>query len=272
MPEIAEVRVVRDTLKKKILKKKIKNIRVLYPNIIVGNVDVFVKTLKGCSFEDIQSRGKWLIFNLGEYSILSHLRMEGKYFYVPKETELRKHSHIIFELDDGMELRYDDVRKFGRMELVKTSEIEKNPSIDKLGLEPDDERLSAKYLLEKFKGKNFIAKQGLLDQTIINGLGNIYANEVLFAARISPTRPVSEISSKEAGDIVKYSREITDKAYEMGGSTIRSYTSSLGVTGHYQDLLMVHGREGEPCKVCGEPIKRKKIEGRSAFYCDKCQK
>lgn len=272
MPEIAEVRVVRDTLKKKILKKKITNVKVLYSNIIVGNVDEFVKTLKGRSFEDIKSRGKWLIFDLGEYSVLSHLRMEGKFFYVSKDTELRKHSHIIFELDDEMELRYDDVRKFGRMELVKTSEVDENPSIKKLGIEPDDERLTAEYLLEKFKGKSFIAKQALLNQTIINGLGNIYANEVLFAARISPMRPVGKIDKKEAKDIVKYAREITNKAYEMGGSTIRSYTSSLGVIGHYQDLLKVHGKEGEPCEICGEPIKRKKIEGRSAFYCDKCQK
>lgn len=272
MPEIAEVRVVRDTLKKKILKKKITNVRVLYDNLIVGNAREFEKTLKGMIFEDITSSGKWLIFNLGEYSILSHLRMEGKFFYVSRDVEMRKHSHIVFELDDGMELRYDDVRKFGRMELVKTSEVENSPSIKKLGLEPDDKKLNADYLLEKFRDKSTIAKLALLDQSIINGLGNIYANEVLFATKISPMRPVSKITKAEAEDIVKYSREITDKAYEMGGCTIRSYTSSLGVIGHYQDCILVHGKVGLPCSVCGKPIKRKKIEGRSAFYCENCQK
>ena len=272
MPEIAEVRVVRDTLKKKILKKKIKNVRVLYDNIIVGDAKVFEKTLKGLTFKDITTSGKWLIFDLGEYSILSHLRMEGKFFYVSPDVELGKHSHIIFELDDGMELRYDDVRKFGRMELVKTSLVSENPSIKKLGLEPDDERLDENYLLDKFKGKDTVAKAALLDQTIINGLGNIYANEVLFACRISPLRPVNKITKDEAKNIVKFSKEITDKAYEMGGSTIWSYTSSLGVIGHYQDCILVHGKAGEPCSICGNPIKRVKIEGRSAFYCEHCQK
>lgn len=272
MPEIAEVKVVRDTLKKNVLGKKIKKVRVLYDNIIVGDARKFEETLKGKVFKDITSRGKWLIFDLGDYSFLSHLRMEGKYFFVSPETELRKHSHVIFELDDGMELRYDDVRKFGRMELVKTSQLEENASMKKLGLEPDDKRLDVDYLQAKFAGKKMNAKVGLLDQSIINGLGNIYANEVLFATKISPFRPVSEISKKELESIIVEARRITEDAYLKGGSTIRSYTSSLGVTGHYQDEIKVHGKEGEPCSICGQPIKRTKIEGRSAYYCENCQK
>lgn len=272
MPEIAEVRVVRDTLKKNILKKKIKNVRVLYDNLIVGDAREFERKLKGCTFEDVESSGKWLIFKLGEMSILSHLRMEGKFFYVESSTEMRKHSHIVFEFEDGMELRYDDVRKFGRMELVKTEDIAENPSIKKLGFEPDDNRLNADYLIEKFTDKKMNAKVALLDQSIINGLGNIYANEVLFATKISPFRLAKDITKKEAESIVAESKRITDEAYKMGGSTIRSYTSSLGVTGHYQDVIAVHGKEGKPCKVCGEPIKRVKIEGRSAYYCGHCQK
>lgn len=272
MPEIAEVRVVRDTLKKKIIGKKITNVKVLYKNIVLGDEKEFTRILKGQTFRDIRSSGKWLIFDLGEYSILSHLRMEGKFFYVDKDEPLRKHSHIIFELDDGMELRYDDVRKFGRMELVKTCDVEKSDSIKKLGYEPDDVRLTCEYLAEKFKDKSKPIKTTLLDQTVINGLGNIYANEVLFASKINPFRETKTMTKNEIKDIIKYSKEITLKAYEMGGSTIRSYTSSLGVIGHFQDNLKVHGKEGEPCSVCGNPIKRKKLEGRSAFYCDVCQK
>ncbi len=272
MPEIAEVRVVRDTLKKKILNKKIANVRVLYDNIVINDSREFSKTLKGLSFRDITSRGKWLIFDLKEYSILSHLRMEGKFFYVEKGEPLRKHTHVIFEFEDETELRYDDVRKFGRMELVKTSEIETNPSIAKLGLEPDDSSLTKEYLLFKFAHKKKPAKSVLLDQTIINGLGNIYANEVLFASGISPFRPAEQITPKECERIITSSREITNKAYEMGGSTIRSYTSSLGVIGHFQDQLKVHGKEGQPCPNCKKPIKRTKLEGRSAYYCEHCQK
>lgn len=272
MPEIAEVRVVRDVLKKKIIGKKIKKVKILYPNIVVGDKSEFVRILEGKTFKDITTSGKWLMFNLGEYTILSHLRMEGKYFYISHDEEVTKHNHVIFELDDGYDLRYDDVRKFGKMELVKTSEVMNNDSIKKLGYEPEDKRLTADYLLEKFKGKKMDAKSALLDQTIINGLGNIYANEVLFASKISPFREVADISKDEAKAIVENSKNIVDKAYKAGGSTIKSYTSSLGVIGHYQDSLMVHKKEGEPCPICGNIIKREKIGGRSAFYCDKCQK
>lgn len=272
MPEIAEVRVVKDALMKNIIGRKIKKVKILYPNIVVGDKQEFANLLENRTFKGIKTSGKWLIFNLGEYSLLSHLRMEGKYFYVPSDTEIGKHNHIIFELDNGMDLRYDDVRKFGKMELVKTKDVYENESIKKLGLEPDDDRLTPDYLIEKFKNKKIDAKNALLDQTIINGLGNIYANEVLFACKISPFREVSKITYKEAEAIIENSRKIVKKAYEMGGSTIKSYTSSLGVTGHYQGSLLVHKKEGEPCPICGTPIKRKKIGGRSAYYCDKCQK
>lgn len=272
MPEIAEVRVVRDTLKKNLKNRKIKEVKILYSRIIVGDAENFKNELVNKTFHDVTSCGKWLIFNLGELSFLSHLRMEGKYFYVPESTPIGKHTHIIFKLDNDMDLRYDDVRKFGRMELVRTSEVMENSSIKKLGFEPDDKRLTKEYLLEKFKGKKTLAKVGLLDQTIINGLGNIYANEVLFASKISPYRHLEDITGKEAQEIIDSSYKITKKSYEEGGCTIRSYTSSLGVIGHFQDYLKVHGRESEPCEECGKPIKKEKIEGRSAYFCENCQK
>ncbi len=272
MPEIAEVRVVRDTLKKSLIGKKIVNIKILYPRIIVGSAENFRYELVKSTFRDVKSIGKWLVFDLGEKSFLSHLRMEGKYFYVPSSTPVGKHTHVIFKLDNDMDLRYDDVRKFGRMEVVNTEELYENASIKKLGYEPDDMRLTNAYLLDKFKNKNTLIKVALLDQTIINGLGNIYANEVLFASSISPYRHIEDITEKEAQAIIDNSYRITKKSYEEGGCTIRSYTSSLGVIGHFQDYLQVHGREDEECKRCGKAIKKEKIDGRSAYYCEHCQK
>ncbi len=272
MPEMPEVRVVRDTLKKSLVGKRIEKISVLYPRIIEGNMDEFIKKLEGQTFRDVRSIGKWLVFDLGEYSFLSHLRMEGKYFYEDSDAPIEKHTHVVFYLDGDKSLRYNDVRKFGRMELVKTDEINEAESIKKLGLEPDNSNLSSNYLIENFKSRNKPIKSVLLDQTIINGLGNIYANEVLFASRINPFREASSISKKEADAIIKNAREITTKSYEEGGCTIRSYTSSLGVIGHYQDYLFVHGKEGCPCKICGALIKKVKIDGRSAYYCENCQK
>ncbi|MCI8498730.1 MAG: DNA-formamidopyrimidine glycosylase [Bacilli bacterium] len=272
MPEIAEVRVVRDTLKKSIVGRKIKNVKLLYPRIISGDAENFKYELSCQIFRDVRSCGKWLIFDLGEYSFLSHLRMEGKYFYVPSNSPVGKHTHVIFKLDNDMDLRYDDVRKFGRMELVKTSQIAENESIKKLGYEPDDRKLTADYLLNKFEGKKIPAKTGLLDQTIINGLGNIYANEVLFASKVNPHKLLKDIDRNEAECIIDNSKRITAKSYEVGGCTIRSYTSSIGVIGHYQDYLLVHGKENDPCPNCGKPIIKEKIDGRSAYYCNSCQK
>ncbi len=272
MPEIAEIRVVAKALRKQIINKKIKNVKILYSRIVVNDDAEFIETLKGREFTGLDTCGKWLIFKLGEYSFLSHLRMEGKYYYVEHDSPIDKHTHVVFELDDGMDLRYRDVRKFGRMELVKTDEVYENPSIKKLGYEPGDERLTAEYLLSKFeKNKNPI-KSALLDQTIINGLGNIYANEVLFASRILPNRLASSITKQEAVDIIKFSYSITKKSEEEGGSTIRSYTSSLGVVGHYQDYLKVHGKKDEPCPICGNPIKKVQLDGRGTYYCERCQK
>lgn len=273
MPEIAEVRVVAKTLKKSLIGKKIDRVNdAIYPRIIQSDIDEFKSTLAGRTIEDIRTCGKWLIFDLGEYSFLSHLRMEGKYFYVPRDKEIEKHTHIIFELDDGMDLRYNDVRKFGRMLLVKTREISECEAIHKLGFEPDDDRLSAEYLKEKFKNKEQAIKTTLLDQTIINGLGNIYANEVLFAAGINPFRKTKTITVEEMKKIIEEGKRIIKKSTEVGGCTIRSYTSSLGVIGHYQDYLKVHGKKDEPCSKCASPIKKDRIDGRSVYYCPKCQK
>ena len=271
MPEIAEVRVVANTLKKQILNKKIDKVKVLYNGIVEGDINEFINHIEGKSILDITTYGKWIIFNLGEKTLLSHLRMEGKYFYVTKDTEIDKHTHVIFSLDNGMDLRYHDVRKFGKMILVDTDKVFENKHISKLGYEPDDDRLTTDYLLDKFKGKSEPVKNALLDQTIINGLGNIYANEVLFKSKINPLKKTLDINEKEAKTIIESSKEITLKAYELGGTTIKSYTSSLGVIGHYQDELCVQSREGLPCKVCGNNIKRCKVNGRSTFYCEKCQ-
>lgn len=272
MPEIAEVRVVAKTLKKSLVGKQIKRVNVLYPRIIEGNPEEFKNVLEGSTFKDITTCGKWLIFNLGEYSLLSHLRMEGKYFYVEHNVEIEKHTHIVFELVDGFNLRYNDVRKFGRMIVVPSDEVMECPSIKKLGIEPDDDRLNSEYLLKSFAKKEQPIKTSLLDQTIINGLGNIYANEVLFAAAVSPFRKTNSITEKEAKSIIENSKRIVLKSVEVGGCTIRSYTSSLGVIGHYQDYLEVHGKKDEKCSRCGSKIEKEKIDGRSAYFCPKCQK
>ncbi len=272
MPEIAEVETVRNTLKKQILHKKITNVQVLYEKMIESDIKDFKKDLIGNEFIDIKRVGKWLIFELENRYLLSHLRMEGKYFIKNSTDAIAKHEHVIITFADNTDLRYHDTRKFGRMNLIKKEELTKTPAIQKQGLEPGDAHLTSSYLLNKFKNKNLPIKTLLLDQTIISGLGNIYANEVLFASKINPFKKGRDITESECQAIIKSADKIIKRAIELGGTTIKSYTSSLGVTGRFQQELMVHKRENEECKICHTLIKNEKINGRSTYYCPNCQK
>ena len=267
---------VRRVLKEKVLNKKIKRVNVLYDRIIESDLNDFKKDLIGLEFKDILRRGKWLLFDIGDYYLCSHLRMEGKYFVKDHSLPIDKHEHVIFEFEDKTDLRYADVRKFGRMNLVKKELLETVEGVHKQGREPVDndfvkEKLTKEYLYEKVHDKKLPLKELLLDQTIISGLGNIYADEVAFAAQLNPLKEGKDLSESDCKKIVDASRKIITKAIEEGGTTIRSYTSSLGVTGNYQNFLQVHKREGEPCKNCGTIINRIKVGGRSTYFCPKCQ-
>ena len=272
MPEIAEVETVRNTLKDMILNKKIVDVKIIYPKIIESDINNFKDILIGRKFIDIDRIGKWLMFDLNDYYLLSHLRMEGKYFVKKSTDDIIKHEHIIISFEDGTDLRYHDTRKFGRMNLVKKSDIDKVEAIKKQGIEANSEKLTKEYLYDKIHKKNIPIKGLLLDQTIISGLGNIYANEVMFDAKVRPSKLGKDISLEDCDLIVKASKKIIDAAIKDGGTTIKSYTSSLGVTGKFQQHLMVHKREGQECKVCGTLIENIKIGGRSTYFCPKCQK
>lgn len=263
---------VRQTLKRKILRKKIKNVNVLYERMIESDINEFKNNLIGLEFSDILRKGKWLLFEIGDYYLCSHLRMEGKYFIKNHDEEINKHEHVIFTFTDDTELRYHDTRKFGRMNLVLKKDIDSVEGVRKQGIEPIDSNLSKEYLYDVFKKKRLPMKTLLLDQTIISGLGNIYADEVLFASKINPLKLGNEITLDECQRIVDSSKLIIEEAIKCGGTTIKSYTSSLGVTGRFQQNLMVHKRENEQCKNCDSIIKRIVVGGRSTYYCENCQK
>ena len=272
MPEIAEVRTVKKALKEKLVGRTIKNISYRYDGIIKSDKKEFKKSLIGKTITDVDNFGKWLFIKLDDLTILSHLRMEGKYYIKPTCAEYEKHEHIIFNLDDDTDLRYKDVRKFGVMYLVNTKDIYNTAEITKLGIEPDDAKLTKEYIYNKIHNSNKPIKELLLDQTIINGLGNIYVDEVLFASSILPTRLGNEITLDDCANIKKEGTRIIKKATSCGGTTIRSYTSSLGVEGTYQKYLKVHTKQNQKCPTCGEIIKKIRVGGRGTYYCPKCQK
>lgn len=271
MPELPEVETVKNTLKKLVLNKTIVEINVRYNNIIAyPDVEEFKKQILNQTIEDILRRGKWLLFELNDYYLLSHLRMEGKYIIRNQNDVYDKHEHVEFIFSDKTCLRYKDVRKFGKMYLLKKEELYSRKPLNELGLEPWDNSLNYKYLKEKYKNKKLPIKTVLLDQTIIAGIGNIYANEILFLTKINPYKEANKLSDKEIDSIIKHTKEVLEKAIKMGGTTVKSYESSEGVHGLFQQRLLVHNKE--KCSLCNSNIDKVKIGGRGTYYCPKCQK
>lgn len=266
MPELPEVHTVKDTLKKQLLNKEITNIEIIYPNMIESDINEFKSKLIGQAFIDIHRKGKYLIFETENNYLISHLRMEGKFFIKNHLDIIDKHEHVIFEYED-FDLRYHDIRKFGKMELIDKDKI--NDYFTNLGPDANSD-IDVNYFYEKINTKNIPIKTLLLDQSIISGLGNIYVDEVLYLSKINPLEKGKNLSLNDAKDILNNSKEILNSAIKHKGTTIRSYTSSLNVKGEYQNYLLVHTKEGEKCK-CGAIIQKEKIGGRSTYYCPKCQ-
>ncbi len=269
MPELPEVETVKETLKKQILNQKILDVIVNYPNIIEKpSVLEFIKKIKNQTIIDIKRRGKWLLFELNDYYLLSHLRMEGKYYIKNFNDEVTKHQHVIFKFQD-FELRYNDTRKFGRMYLLNKDNIYNNKPLNELGFEPWDNKLNVNYLKEKYKNKILPIKTVLLDQSIITGIGNIYADEILYLSKINPYKKTNTLSDDELNSIIINTKVVLEKAINLGGTTIKSYTSSEGVHGRFQNELLVHTKKNCPKN---HKIIKVKINGRGTYYCDKCQK
>lgn len=273
MPELPEVETVRKTLLHLIQGKEVRDIDVFYDKIIRNvSISEFKTRVRNKTIENIERYGKYLLIDLGEDVLISHLRMEGKYFIKNTDFPKEKHEHIIFYFTDGETLRYHDTRKFGTMDLVPKEELYTKSPITKLGPEPFEERMSLTYLREKLSKKTIAIKSALLDQTIMTGLGNIYVDEVLFLSKLHPTTPSNSLSDKKISLLIENSVRVLNKAINLGGTTIRSYTSSLGVTGRFQNELNVHTKEGESCPVCSSTILKTKVNGRGTYYCPKCQK
>lgn len=273
MPELPEVETVKESLKLKLIGKTIRSAQILWDNIIAfPSKEKFTKEIGNKTIIDIKRRGKFLMFDLDDYYLLSHLRMEGKYFFKNHNEDINKHEHVIFDLGNNEELRYMDTRKFGKMYLIRKEEIDNIGPLKELGLEPWDDNLNSEYLLNKYKNKKLPIKSVLLDQSIIVGIGNIYADEILFLSRINPLKASNLINEKECNNIIKYTREVLSKAIKMGGSTIRTYSSVDGVHGLFQNELLVHGKDKGNCPVCNEKINKIRVGGRGTYYCSKCQK
>lgn len=272
MPELPEVETVRRGLTKLVEGSTIKSVDVLYPKMVNLPPKDFENALKGKKIDWIDCRGKYLLIRLSDHlTIVSHLRMEGKYDVEPDGAPLDKHTHVVFHLTDGRELRYNDTRKFGRMNLVDTGTEMSVAGLKTIGPEPTEQALTLDYITAIFKKSRKVIKPFLLDQSNIAGLGNIYADEVLWLSKINPKQPVNSLKPAQIKRLRKNIITEIQMAIDGHGTTVHSYSTAYGEAGNFQNHLNVYGRQGEPCPRCGTKIVKIKLAQRGTHYCPKCQ-
>lgn len=266
MPELPEVETVRQTLKNYIIGQEICHVDVHYPNIIDGDLDLFISKVTHQKIKDVDRVGKYLIFVLEDCAFVSHLRMEGKYFFYEQSKAIDKHVHVVFHTTAGFKLCYHDTRKFGRMQLVDKTLYKSQLPLSKLANEPFDSEVQ--FVYDKIHKSALPIKTLLLNQSIMAGIGNIYANEICFMMNLNPKTPGKALSKKRVGELILQSCIVLHKAIEQGGTTIHSF-STQGIDGLFQVSLYVHLQK--ECKICGGDITKIMLNQRGIYYCKKCQ-
>jgi len=274
MPELPEVEVVRLGLAPRLVGRRFVRVDAGEKSLRrQSSLQELAHWLVGRKLTDLRRRGKYLIFALeGGVTLLVHLGMTGHLLLAPEGCSLPPlpHIHLVFHLEGGLELVYQDVRRFGQV-LVFPPGVEPAP-LAQVGAEPFSPEVTAAWLAEQARGRSRPIKNFLLDSRIMAGIGNIYACEILFAARLHPATPAGRLSTGDWRRLLKETRRILTEAIRQGGTTVSNYLNSHGEAGLFQVRLLVYGKEGEPCRRCGAPIARLVQAGRSSFFCPVCQK
>jgi len=269
MPELPEVQTIIDDLSKYLIGKSIDKLNIPTPSICRKHVPKSSR-LKGVKIQSLDRRGKHILVNLtNNQTMIVHLKMTGKLIYIDNATEIAKHTHFIMIFDSG-ELHFNDIRRFGFIDFVNSDKLDKIPYLSGLG--PDALDISTPEFISKLRSRNKPIKSALMDQNIIAGLGNIYADESLFSAGIRPSRIASSLSRKRLEKLYQSMREILRIAIQARGSSVSDYVDGSGIPGTFQNQHKVYGRTGLPCVKCGAAIKRQVLAGRSSHYCSRCQR
>ena len=276
MPELPEVELVAKSLNKLIAKRKILIAELLRERLAPDtSPQEFAEKLKDSIINRVYRRGKHILIELdNKKTLIVHLRMSGRFLLLPIDRDLPKFTHAVFYFADEMRLVFSDQRHFGFMKIVKTDELNEAKEIKKLAPEPFGEEFSPKYLRETLKTSSRSLKEFLLDQTKVTGLGNIYAAEAMFLARINPQIPANEVSAIKANRLHKAIGKVLSDSIAHG-STLNVNPENIDGSyygGGYENHWLVYDREDEPCVNCRTPIKRLKQAGRSSYFCPKCQK
>ncbi len=289
MPELPEVEVVKRSLTNKAKNLTIKKIKINDYNLRYPLNLRDLNRLIGLKVKKISRRSKFLLFILEKNIVmLVHLGMTGKFFFISKkkikhktsfyyeldEEKDKKYNRVIFTLSYKQKLIYNDVRKFGFIKIFDKSELRENPHLKNLGPEPLNKKFNLIYFKKYIINKNRTIKDILMDQRFVSGLGNIYANEILYTCKIKPMRKTHSLKDREIKNIIAQTKKILKRAIYYGGSSLKDFSSSDGKKGKFQDYFSVYGKKGGNCsnKNCKGIIIKIFIGNRATFYCDRCQK
>ena len=273
MPELPEVETVCRGLRAQILGRRIEGVEVRNAAVIHQNLapEEFAARLRGRSICGVERRGKYILIVLDQGWLVCHLRMTGKLLVRAQEAAPELHTHVVFALDGGLALHYNDVRRFGGFTWSDSDPRALAP-LSALGPEPLEEDFDAAYLYASARGRKRPVKSHILDQGVVAGIGNIYADEILFRAGVRPKKSAARLTKADCDALVRATKEILAEAICAGGSTIRDYVDSSMRAGSFQLAHQVYGRAGKPCYSCGSILKSVTVGGRSSVYCPHCQK
>ncbi len=274
MPELPEVETIKRTLEPLLVGRSIGRLLILRADVIKHpQAEDFARLLNGRKIAGLGRRGKYLLIDVaGGYQLVVHLRMTGRLVCCSPQEERAKHTHVIFPLDDGKELRFTDVRRFGCLWLLAPEEVDNFTGMAKLGPEPLSPAFDAAYLGQVLAKRKSSIKQALLDQHLLAGLGNIYVDEALFIASITPLRPANQLSQKELKSLAAAIVQVLEQGIENNGTTFSDYVDGRGNKGANLGHLWAYGRAGQACRRCGQILMRQKVAGRSTVFCPCCQK
>lgn len=293
MPELPEVQTIVNDLNRKIVGRKIKNAWTDWPKMIKTGAKTLEEEIKGAKIKGARRRGKNILIDLDkDRLLLIHQKMTGHLLVgkwkveratrnKPQVTSLIKgplqekvndYIHLIFYLDNGQMLGLSDLRKFAKVLFGKTKDIENLKELKNLGVDPIDPKTTFSDFKSAITKRKRNVKQVLMDQTVTSGVGNIYADDILWTAKIHPLKPASELKEKELKDIWRATKSILKKAVKLRGTSTADFRDTAGKKGRYGDIRLAYQLTGKPCRRCQTPIKRIKIGGRSAHFCPKCQK
>ena len=274
MPELPEVETIVSDLRPHLVGRTIVRCELAFPTIVrYPEPEEFMRDVRGRRIESMGRRGKYIQVGLERGLLLVvHLGMTGQLRLLDETAPLEKHTHAVFLLDDGRQLRYRDPRRFGRLLLGTEAVLITAKKLPRLGPEPIDPEFAAEELYRRLRKRRTALKAVLLDQRAIAGVGNIYADESLHRARLRPDRHADTVSRKSAKRLHESLRESLRVAIANRGSSVDTYRDAWGEIGAQQEELLVYGRAGEPCFTCGRPLRAIRIAGRTTVFCTRCQR